>query len=52
MHSGRPQGATLRKARSLPFRPSFSWQGEKATRLNEGGGNRDGPDMQNHRTFH
>ena len=21
----RPQGATLRKVRSLPFRPSFSW---------------------------
>ena len=24
----RPQGATLRKVRSLPFRPSFSWLGE------------------------
>ena len=24
----RPLGATLRKVRSLPFRPSFGWPGE------------------------
>lgn len=28
MHSCRPQGMMLRKVRSLPFRPCFSWLDE------------------------